>query len=213
MHWVFGDPVSVGRLLIFLQHYRKVIFCVRKESTLTIRSFQFNFVGFSGGFSASTKFFWRFIWVFSIIAGLSVSCFFSIKKPVVYIFLKIRFPADVVDASRSHGWSLDAFIPSYADFSGARAVFEIFISTVGRVENWCWASVDNMEAMDGASVEMPWTTDGPRWDPMESQYGTGFILNFLQLQRYSGQRNFVLRFPFFVPYFLSILLWYLLGLH
>ena len=107
---------------------------------------------------------------------------------------------------------MDVFFPRYADFSGAKAVFEIFISIFGRVEKWRWASVDNQGAIDDASVEMPWTTDGPRWDPMESQYGTGFILNFLQLQRYLGQRHF-LRFPFFVPHFLSILLWYLLSLH
>ena len=65
---------------------------------------------------------------------------------------------------------MGAYIPRYTDFSGGKAVFEIFISIDGHIEKGRRESVDHRWATNGPSVGMPSTIDGHRLDPMESQY-------------------------------------------
>ena len=93
------------------------------------------------------------------------------------LLLKLRLPADLVDASGSHRWSMDSYIPRCTGFLGASAVPEIFISIDGRVEKWrVW--LDYQQSTDGPSMGIPWANDGHLWDPVESWWGL-FMVNLV----------------------------------
>ena len=91
---------------------------------------------------------WLF-WVVSMIAGSIVRSFYSFffwKRSITYIFPKITFSAELVDASVSHRWSMDAYIPRYTDVPGAGVVLRTPFLRNRRlidshVEKWrlaCW---------------------------------------------------------------------------
>ena len=100
------------------------------------------------------QFFWVFLWFQNEI--WSVFNIFLIKMKSLQFCSKNTFSADLVDASVSHLWSMDAYILRHMNF----------FRRVGRFRDFHfhrWPPVVHRWSIGGSVLNH-------RWDPMESQY-------------------------------------------